>query len=458
MTQGPAHSLQFRLAIRLALVYALAAIIGIVAIAVRAYDVEETLRDRELRLRAMDISRSVVIDAAGVVRLELPPSLAGAYASTGEEVFAIRTADGRVLAAQPRAFGDQVARWPLATDEPSWFQVKNGDDPSIDLSGLSVAIDSPAGALSITVAQASGAHALVESVVNDFIFDAVRWIPLLLVATLGAGVWAIRSGLAPISQVSHIAAKIGPDDTNVRLPEHNVPVEIAPLVASMNRALDRLDRGFAVQREFTANAAHELRTPLAILTAALDGLPSSGEVDKLKADVARMNRLVEQLMRVARLDALPLDITSDVDLHEIAASVVAAVAPLAIMNRQTLELIADEGPTFVKGNVHAIEDAIRNLIENAMAHSPEGAPITVKVGPPDSVSVSDRGPGISAEDRARIFERFWRGSDARAGGAGLGLSIVGEIMKAHQGTVSIEDNPDGGAVLKLSFRRASGPS
>src|SRR5256886_3489453 len=454
MSFGQFRSLQLRLAVRLAVLYVAAAAIAVGVLVYQAYDTAGSLNDRELSLRAEDLARAMVADSAGQPRLDLPSKLAAAYAAAPEDdLSAIRDTNGRFIAASPAEFGDRVSKWPPATDEPSFFRLSGAgseDFGSENYYGLSIALPTAAGPMWISVARTEGSDAIIRSILREFVFNALWVSPLLMLATLAIGIFAIRNGLKPVREISRRASSIGPHATSVRLPERDLPTEIVPLVASINHALDRLEKGFDVQREFTANAAHELRTPLAIVTSALETMDGDGELKKLRADVARMNRLVEQLLRVARLDAIALEFDT-VDLNKVASSVVATMAPWAIAQQRTIAFVGTEKPMELKANAHALEDALRNLLENAAVHAPAGTEVTVTVDRASRVEVADRGSGVPPKDREHIFKRFWRGSGEKKEGAGLGLAIVSEIMRAHRGSVSVGDNPGGGALFILSF-------
>jgi signal transduction histidine kinase len=364
----------------------------------------------------------------------------------------VRSPEGRIIRASNAEVRDLAPRLPVPGSEPVAMRLRSFGESRRDYYGLNVRLDSRAGPLWIMVARAADDDVLVRSLLREFVLNIAWLVPLVVAATLAMGVFAIRRGLRPLRQVSTSAASIEPGTISARLPEAGLPTEVKPLVAAVNHALNRLEKGFAVQRQFTANAAHELRTPLAILTAGLENLRNTPEVALLRKDAARMNRLVEQLLRVARLDAVALDVSGTVDLRAVACDLVAYLAPLVIANGRSVAVQGSPSPVVVKGNRHAIEDALRNLVENAMTYAPPNTEIVVSVDPAGKIHVADRGPGVPAHERTLIFDRFWRGKGRPGQGAGLGLAIVLEIMKAHHGSVTVSDRPRGGALFTLSFQ------
>src|SRR6516164_936970 len=432
------NSLQVRLALRLAALYVAITGIAVGILLYQAYETAGSLNDRELSLRATDLARSVTVGSDGEPRLELPPTLAFNYESRSAiDMFAIRGPAGQMIAASPEEFGDIAAKWPPATDEPNYFRINSIGSGEREYYGLNIQLASIVGPVSVSVAQAAEADVLIDSLLREFVLDLSWVVPLLVLVTLGVGILAIRSGLKPVRKISEMAAAIGPGTTSIRLPDANLPSEIMPLVAAMNCALDRLEKGFEVQRQFTANAAHELRTPLSIITAALDEMQDGEELSKLRSDVARMSRLVSQLLSVARLDAIALDVSEPVDLNDVGFSLVGSLAPLALAQKKTIGFSDHNLQILVKGNRYAIENAVRNLVENAITYSTEGSEVMVSTYADGRICVANRGPGIPPEHRGQIFQRFWRGKSSRSGGAGLGLAIVNQIVRAHHGTVSV---------------------
>ena len=448
-------SLQLRLTLELAALFLVASCLAVGGLIYSASLTAGSVADRELGLRAEDVARHVALDAAGAPRLELPASLREAYDTASQQsVFAIRDKEGSLVEASSPEFGAVVARWPQADSEPSYFQLKHFGPLWQDYSGVSVRLDSAAGPLSVLVAEVSGGDQLVHSILREFVFDIAWYVPPFVALALLLAAYSVRRSLLPLRTASAQAGAIGPGSIALRLPEDDVPSEALPLVTAVNRALDRLEQGFDVQRRFTANAAHELRTPLTIITARLETLEGDGQLTALREEVARMNRLVEQLLCVARLDSVVLDVSSRVDLRQLAEEVIGSMAHLALATGRTIALTGADHPVVITGNAAAIEDALRNLIENALAHTAPRTEVIVDVGSEGTLSVLDSGPGIALDDRPHIFDRFWRGKGVRRDGAGLGLAIVMEIVRAHGASLAVTDRSPSGARFDLRFRPA----
>lgn len=261
---------------------------------------------------------------------------------------------------------------------------------------------------------------------------------LMTLATLVATPMVIRRAIASLDEAALHASNIDIDKRGTRLPLQIVPNEVAPLVKAVNAALRRLDEGYERHKRFLADAAHELRTPIAILTTRIETLlPHGPEKGRLVEDVAALSTLTDQLLDLQRLKQRLVS-PGPVDLVTLCAQVVSDLAPMAIGAGYQISLQADVERIDTWGDGGSLERVVINLVQNAIQHGGRQGIISVAVKSPSTIEVSDQGPGIPQDERERIFEPFHR-LRPLGGGAGLGLSLVSEIVQLHRGAISVVD-------------------
>jgi signal transduction histidine kinase len=266
---------------------------------------------------------------------------------------------------------------------------------------------------------------------------------------------AIRRELRPIRDFTECLTGIDLDSLHQRLPDRNYPEELAPLVRTTNETLARLDDGAMTLRRFTANAAHELRTPVAVLSARLDAPEEPTLKSDLKRDARRIRNIVEQLLAISRIGARADFAFERFDLVEAVRTIVSDSLLLAYRSNRQIDFVAPDAPVETDGDRAAIESVISNVIDNALRAEPSGGMIVVTVDDGPSVSVADHGDGIAPQDRQLVFEPFWRKTTAVAG-TGLGLAIAKELATIHGGRIWIEETEGGGATFRLAFPPARG--
>jgi two-component system, OmpR family, sensor kinase len=331
---------------------------------------------------------------------------------------------------------------------------------------IALALPTQVGSFIVSVSLDSVNRTLQEL---GWLFLFISLIVLLLIGLISR--YFIKISLKPLLDVEVTAAAIAAGDLSARLPESNPKTEVGRLSLSLNTMLARIEDSFRVKvdsesklRRFVADASHELRTPLTAIRGfaelhrqgAVEGVEKTKElVGRIEKESIRMGSLVEDLLFLARSDeARPL-IKEPVELHALIEEVVASARAAGPDHPIT---VISEDEIFVLGDNKRIHQAIANLLANARTHTPAGTEITVRAASGTdevTVAVEDRGPGLSPEDQARIFERFYRADPSRVRnsgeGSGLGLSIVDAIMKAHGGSVTVASELGSGATFTLHF-------
>ena len=305
-------------------------------------------------------------------------------------------------------------------------------------------------------------HEVRERIVGSL---AERLLQPLLIALPGLAVliwFGVTHALTPLTTLSTQVTQRDPENLTP-LEATEAPVEVAPLVENLNRLFARMRNSLDNERRFTADAAHELRTPLAALkiqaqvarTATIDS-ERRRALDNVIVGSDRAAHLVEQLLTLARLEPGQSEhLCQHCDLRSVVTMTVAELAPLALHRHIELEL--DPGcPVSIDGNPELLRILLRNLIDNAMRYSPSGSVVRVAVTPERTqvvLSVTDQGPGLAPEEREKVWQRFYRILGSGEVGSGLGLSIVKRIAEIHGAVVSLDEGDHGqGLRVTVIFR------
>jgi len=321
-------------------------------------------------------------------------------------------------------------------------------------------------------------HRLAAEIALKTLIPTLTGVPVLALLLL----YALRRGLRPLT---HTAEDLGQRSAMSLDPidAKRLPLELQPLVGSINTLMDKLSRALASQRRFTADAAHELRTPLTalglqvqLLMSAEDEAARAEAGADIRTGLSRANRLVEQLLQMSRLDPeAQFAPDTPVQLDELAKTVVTDFSALADMRRVDLGVVIDHAANadhVVLGDADDLRVLLNNVVDNALRHTPEGGRVDVSVRSHGAarddvvVEVSDCGPGIAPEDQERVFDRFYRkivarDTDAAMGGTGLGLAIVKAVADRHRARIELAEGlpgPDGnrGLTFRLIFGRGRG--
>lgn len=392
-------------------------------------------------------------DAQGRFALDVTPRLRTLQAQNGKLWFVVSTKDGETL-----SFGAVPARFEGMA--PYIRFIKGADireDGNVGEMAAIDAIDTSFGRVRVLYGgntSASGNFMTMLVKLNPF------YLPMLAIALPALFLTVprvVRHTLEGLNAVVRKAPDIDPSRPGSRLPLDGVPREVVPLILAFNRILERLDEQFQARGRFLIDAAHELRTPVAIMQTRIEGMETGRERRRLLDDVARLREMAEQLLDFEKNTQMA-PVFSTVDLVELARSVVADLAPIAIGAGYEISFWSEVERVERQGQPSALMRAVSNLVRNAIDHGGGAGAISVAVSRLGDITVRDEGPGIPAEHQKLVFEPFYRVLP-HSTGAGLGLNLVKQIVANHHGDIRLESGASGTCVtIALRERLAANAS
>jgi two-component system, OmpR family, sensor histidine kinase TctE len=408
------------------------------------------LEGQSIAIQVQDL-RASIVSGTSPPHLDLPRSLQEFYAQPGSlNGYQLLSADGTVL----ESGGFSAPDLPLPVAQGGGQVVMQLETNALSGNSIMAAaldIDDRHGPYKLRVLRnLEDTESLVAQLMLGALDELYLPIGLLLVAVVSVVVVTVLSSLRSLRAVSHQASRLSLYRLDERLHAKNLPRELVPLVRAVNASLDRLEADYRVQREFTANAAHELRTPLATLRARLESRFSAQELGDVTFEIEQLARVVEQLLCLARLDSQEEFQFAAFDAHAVALDVARELAPVALESDHHITAATPDASVPAHGNATLTRLVFRNLIENAIQYTPSGTSITLSADA-SAVIIADDGPGITVQAAESLFERFRRGPNASGPGAGLGLAIAKSIMERQGGRLSLDANAPRGARFVMEF-------
>lgn len=447
------HSLKWRLVRRLLALQAAVLSFLVVGVIAALYGGGHLLNFESEDVTVDALKSAVMRDAGGDLTISPTPAMTELRRTVPDHWFIVRDRQGRQLAegAPPSSF----ARIGAALDEVGNARMgwNLGDLPRP--TALMRWIESPAGEIQVLTGPGGEAPLswLVQGVLVVFASFVLPALLIMALATFIATPLVVGRAFGGLDAVAAEAERIDIERQGTRLPTATIPAEVTPLVNAVNRALQRLDDGHSRRRRFLADAAHELRTPIAILQTRLETLPDTDQRSRLLEDNARLAVTAEQLLDLQRLEG-GRGVFVSLDLVATGRRVAIDLAPLAIAAGYALAFETEAEPICAIGDAACLERALANLVQNAIQHGGRHGTITIAVGKERTVDVIDEGPGIAPVERERIFEPFARLAH-RDRGAGLGLHLVREIAQLHGGAITVQDRA-AGACFRLTLPEPAG--
>lgn len=299
------------------------------------------------------------------------------------------------------------------------------------------------------VIQVAETAELRQSMSRQMMLDSALKELLLILLAAGLMWMAVNRGLRPLYQLRNQVSQRARTDLS-RIESRLVPSELKPLIDAINEHTSQISQVISAQKQFIADAAHQLKTPLTLLrtqadfASKQDDLAAVNEVlDDLRRNTERVSHLVNQLLALNRAEAETVVELAELDLTELARSTTFECLPLAL--KKSIDLgFESEGPLMVMGHKFLLQELLTNLIDNALRFTPESGHVTVRVatrGDWAVLSVEDSGPGIPESERRRVFDRFYQMPGRDSPGCGLGLAIAKEITMLHRARISVQDPP-----------------